>query len=515
MNTLISETARLLLLVCLLAGLTPACGLATVPTEPFTDPAENASHPATDAVMYKPDINSYLPPTRLPGQPVLTPTPDSPHLLPAIRTETVEYYVQSGDTLKDIGRRFGTSWEQIAAANQIENPNLISVGQRLVIPPPLVRPMATGFKVIPDSELVNGPISAFYNHHAFIQNQNGHLSGYQEEVEGVQLTGAEIIERISRIYSINPRLLLALLEYQSGWVIQKSPPADTLEDPLQIKISWRKGLYQQLSWAADTLNLGYYLWKVNGFSAWALKDGNIVPANPQVNAGTAAIQYLASQLYGYEGWVKFVSQEGFHTTFTKLFGYPFDYAVHDLLPANLTQPPLQLPFEPGVVWSFTGGPHGGYGDGSAWAALDFAPPGEVLGCVQSDDWVTAMANGNVTFSNNGIVILDLDKDGYEQTGWVLFYLHVETRDRVAQGKTVEAGERLGHPSCEGGISTGTHIHIARRYNGEWISADGTLPFTLDGWVSKGSGSVYNGVLEKDGKVVEAWDERKDENQIQR
>lgn len=465
--------------------------------------------------MYKPDISTYLPPTRLPGQPALTPTPDSPHPLPTIRTETVEYYVQSGDTLKDIGRRFGTSWEQIAAANQIENPDLISIDQRLVIPPPILKPMATGFKVIPDSELVNGPVSAFYDHHAFIQNQNGHLYDYQEEVEGFQLTGVEVVDRISRIYSINPRLLLALLEYQSGWVTHKSPPADTFEDPLQMKTSWRKGLYQQLSWAADTLNLGYYLWKINGFSAWALKDGNIVPANPQINAGTAAVQYLASQLYGYEDWLKFVSPEGFHTTYTELFGYPFDYTVHDLLPANLTQPPLQLPFELGVVWSFTGGPHGGYGDGSAWAALDFAPPGEVLGCVQSDDWVTAMADGIVTFSNSGIVILDLDKDSYEQTGWILFYLHIETRDRVAQGKTVKAGERLGHPSCEGGVSTGTHIHIARRYNGEWISADGALPFVLDGWVSKGSGSVYNGVLEKDGKVVEAWDERKDENQIQR
>jgi hypothetical protein len=36
------------------------------------------------------------------------------------------------------------------------------------------------------------------------------------------------------------------------------------------------------------------------------------------------------------------------------------------------------------MWSFTGGPHGGWDSGSAWSALDFAPPGEGAGCVTND-----------------------------------------------------------------------------------------------------------------------------------
>ena len=51
-----------------------------------------------------------------------------------------------------------------------------------------------------------------------------------------------------------------------------------------------------------------------------------------------------------------------------------------MIPEGLTQPELQLPFEVGDVWSYTSGPHGGWDSGSAWAALDFAPPGEALGC---------------------------------------------------------------------------------------------------------------------------------------
>ena len=36
--------------------------------------------------------------------------------------------------------------------------------------------------------------------------------------------------------------------------------------------------------------------------------------------------------------------------------------------------------------------------------------------------------------------------------------------------------------------------LRRRYNGEWIPADGNLPFNLDGWVSSGNGVEYDGSL---------------------
>ncbi len=134
------------------------------------------------------------------------------------------------------------------------------------------------------------------------------------------------------------------------------------------------------------------------------------------------------------------------------------------MPADLAQPELTLPFEPGVVWSFTGGPHSGWGDGSAWAALDFAPPGDQFGCFTSNDWVTASADGVIARAENGAMVLDLDGDGYEQSGWTILYMHIESRDRLPAGTLVKAGDRLGHPSCEGGVSDGTHVHVARRYN---------------------------------------------------
>lgn len=157
----------------------------------------------------------------------------------------------------------------------------------------------------------------------------------------------------------------------------------------------------------------------------------------------------------------------------------------------------------------------GWGTGSAFAGIDFAPPGEEFGCYESQTPVTAAADGLVVRSGNGVVVQDLDGDGIEQTGWSLLYLHVASEGRAAEGTYLRQGDVLGYPSCEGGYSTGTHLHLARRYNGVWIPADGSLPFVLSGWTSEGAGFEYDGYLIKNGHTVEAFNGRADFNAIGR
>jgi LasA protease len=188
-----------------------------------------------------------------------------------------------------------------------------------------------------------------------------------------------------------------------------------------------------------------------------------------------------------------------------LFGDPWVRAqkVEPLFPPGLVQPPLSLPFTPGETWDLTGGPHYAYGTKGALAALDFAPGADQKGCYQSESWVLAAASGRVVRSGNGIVVLDLDNDGYEQTGWDLFYLHIATQDRVPVGTWLNADDRVGHPSCEGGPSTGTHIHFARKFNGEWILADGPIPFNLSGWIAHAGDLPREGTMTKGDQVVVA------------
>jgi hypothetical protein len=99
--------------------------------------------------------------------------------------------------------------------------------------------------------------------------------------------------------------------------------------------------------------------------------------------------------------------------------------------------------------------------------------------------------------------LDLDGDGNEQTGWVVFYLHLGTQNTPELGQYLNVGDPVGHPSCEGGRSTGTHIHIARKYNGEWIPAAGPLAFNLESWIAYNGNAPYQGTLEHFGRVVKA------------
>lgn len=60
-------------------------------------------------------------------------TTPTPGPTPSPQTEST-YVVQSGDNLYRIGLRFGISWVQIAEANGLVNPNVIKVGDELKIP---------------------------------------------------------------------------------------------------------------------------------------------------------------------------------------------------------------------------------------------------------------------------------------------------------------------------------------------------------------------------------------------
>lgn len=467
--------------------------------------------PSTGGSVFEPTNTAFvfLPPTRIPGAPILTPTPDAPHQIPSIRVEPETYSVQAGDTLGQIADAFGLSVEEIVRTNKLVSADVLEIGQVLDIPVPTPEERGSGFKLIPDSEHVYGPFSAYFDLDGFVKNHGGYLAQYREKINEEKLTGAEIVLRVSQNYSVNPRLLLAVLEYQSQWLTQKNPDKATQVYPIGWRDPNRKDLYRQLAWAANNLNRGYYLWKVNGVASWILADGRVVPVDPMINAGTAGIQHLFSQLFGYKEWEKAVSEDGLFAVYNELFGYPFDLALEPLIPADLVQPLLQLPFEKGVGWLYTGGPHAGWDSGSAWAGLDFAPDNEPLGCVPSDEWVVAVGDGLVIRTGEGIVIQDLHDpnglpgDGLEQTGWVILYMHIAEKDRVSAGTYLKAGDRIGHPSCEGGIASGTHVHLARRYNGEWIPADQNLPFVLDGWISVGDGLEYEGLLERDSKKIRA------------
>lgn len=422
-----------------------------------------------------------------------------------VNTTPILYYTQAADTLPVVAVRFGVQPEEITSPDPIPETALLPPNQLLIIPRRLANTTSSQHS-IPDSEVVYSPSAIDFDVKTYVEEAGGYLSTYSEWLQTTKTTtGAEIIERVAIENSINPRILLALLEYQSHWVYGQPTNLAETDYPMGLIDLNEKGLYRQLVWAVNHLSIGYYSWREGRLTELHFSDGVTAQLAPDLNAGSAALQYYFAQHYDGERWLQALREEGFPALYERMFGSPWirALAVEPLYPPGLKQPSLTLPFQVERLWSFTGGPHGAWEHDGSYAALDFAPGSSESGCVESSAWSTASASGLVVRSGNGVVVLDLDGDGYEQTGWTLLYLHVSTKKRVPVGTWVDVGHPLGHPSCEGGMATGTHVHIARKYNGEWIAADGPMPFMLSGWTAHAGEEAYLGNLTRDGATIPA------------
>jgi murein DD-endopeptidase MepM/ murein hydrolase activator NlpD len=437
--------------------------------------------------------------TPLAPTPIPAPTSERPEYSPG---ELVDYIAQNGDTLPALAARFNTTVDEIQAANPIIplDATTMPPGLPMKIPIYYLPLWGTAYQSIPDHAFVNGPAQIGFSTSAFVDSSSGWLKNYRVYAGEKMRTGAEAVDYVAANYSISPQLLLALLEYQTGALTQPGMPVGS------YMLGFRRVNYEtpylQLVIAANTLNHGYYSWRAGKLTEIELPDDSLFRPDPWQNAGSVALQYYFSRLYAGNEYYGAIGPGGLARVYQTLFGDPWAEPVI-VLPGSLQQPALQFPFVPGQLWAYTGGPHTGWGSGEPFAAIDFAPASETSGCitVEADKYVTAMADGLVLRSDIDGTVIDLDKDGDERTGWVLFYLHLATDRRVPLGKEVKAGEPIGYPSCEGGRVTGTHVHVARKYNGEWILADGPLAFNLEGWIAHNGLQAYKGTLTRGAATI--------------
>ena len=440
--------------------------------------------------------------TQTPG-PASTLLPSRPEYDPG---ELVDYVAQSGDTLPALAARFNTTIQEIRDAN----PGIDFPADATTMPPgmPMKIPIyylpfwGTTFQILPDSQFVNGPAAVGFDTGAFVASHPGWLKDFRAYAGDANHSGAEIVDIVATDYSISPRVLLAILEYQTGALSQPVPPSGNY--PLGDVDYTAAGLYLQLIWAADLLNDGYYGWRTGSLTEFEHLNGNIERPDPWQTAATVAFQYYYSINYSPDDYARAIGPGGLARTYDNLFGDPWEYDRNNppLIPASLQQPELTLPFLAGETWSLTGGPHNGWGNSQLlpWAALDFGPS-DVNGCSPTTEVAIAVANGVVVRSETGVVMLDLNGDSDERTGWDVLYLHVATTGRAPVGRTLKVGDPVGYPSCEGGEATGTHLHIARKYNGEWIPVDSAISFNLDGWIAHIGNAAYQGTLTRGNQTV--------------
>ena len=242
------------------------------------------------------------------SEPAQTPTPTLTPTEPIINTTPIIYYTQAGDTLPLVATRYGVQPEEISSPDEIPERALFNPGQLLIIPNRLANTTSSQH-FMPDSEVVYSPSALDFDVSDFADQAGGYLSEYSQYLATTGVTsGPDVVQRIATENSINPRLLLALLEYQSGWVYDQEP-SGSREYPLGQVRQRDAGLYKQLAWAVNQLSIGYYGWREGRRTEIQFKDGITARLAPDLNAGTAALQYYFAQLYDSEQWVSILDLE--------------------------------------------------------------------------------------------------------------------------------------------------------------------------------------------------------------
>ena len=436
--------------------------------------------------------------------PIAQPVPIATRPLKYDPARYVAYPVQSGETLNGVAAHFSVAPAEILSSRPLPPQGLLAVNQTLVIPK-LTEQAPFPQKLLPDAEIVNSPCGRSFNIPEYVNAARGLLSTYTQEVDSRLMSGAEIIKLVSENASVNPHFLLAFIEFRSHWVTG-SPPKPNLTYPLGFNIPNNEGLYLELSISANLLNIGYYAWREGKMTELTFLDYRSARISPDLNPGTVALQYLFARMFGQSDWENALyGPNGFLSTYQNLFGDPLACArtVEPLFPDGMQIPTLELPFAPGEAWALTGGLHNDWITGTPPGALDFAPITGEPPCTVSRAWALAPAAGIVTRSENGILQLTLVDDTGKTTGWDLLFMHIAKKDRISAGVRVMTNDPIGHPSCEGGIATGTHVHIARMYHGEWIGAGDPFPYILSGWLALPGERPYQSTLIKGDRVVES------------
>jgi murein DD-endopeptidase MepM/ murein hydrolase activator NlpD len=374
--------------------------------------------------------------------------------------ENVPYTVVAGDTLGEIATRFGVSLESLVAANGIADPNLLEVGQVLLIPSGQA---AAAGVLAADLVTVRArpgdTLAAVAARYGRPLEQIGALNGLSETArlfpgEPLLLPRAAVTPEPLRFGAITAvQIPGQLIQGRTGRLVVHT------QRPLALVATWNDLPLSFTPVAGDPLRQAAYL---------------PVPALIAPNAYWLAVAYTATNgLVLRQSWPVAVV-EG-----------PYQTEVIDLPPdrGELLQDPVQVRAEeekvaailaehtPGLLWtqifsrpvdvqyqtssafgtrrSYDGGPVSSY-----HAGQDFSVPPDIP-VVAPGDAVVALAEPLIVRGNAVI----LNHGGGVYTG----YWHLN-EIKVTPGQMVKQGEVLGLVGNTG-LSTGAHLHWEMRIFG--------------------------------------------------
>jgi murein DD-endopeptidase MepM/ murein hydrolase activator NlpD len=331
---------------------------------------------------------------------------------------------------------------------------------------------------------------------AFLDKQPGPLKSFRAQLGDQEESFAELLASRTVLYSLNPQVVLALIEQQSGLITQPDASPERLDWALNFHGEdehWR-GLLPQVRWATREMYRAQRDFPSAPELNYADASHSPVPAGLNVG-GYAIARVLAATTSAAELPARLDGgPSSFVATFTRLFGDPREAVpvLHEPAAPFLSLPldrmyAISSFFDHDTPYLQTNGSIVTYrGDRSETLSYDghtgwdyaAKPPAPVL----------AAASGTVVFAGNAddncgakAVIID------HGNGYRTLYWHLD--EVLAKPGPVERGARIGVVGSSG-CATGPHLHFQVEFLGQNIDPYGWCgPTGKDPWANHPAGVV--------------------------
>ena len=338
---------------------------------------------------------------------------------------------------------------------------------------------------LPNYKIINNQhipdVVLHFNNDLFLYGDNAEefdLVGYLENNSPVLLNYHETIAHWSGYYSINPKIALALMEIKSG--IISNPDTNKLTS-LFGDLSNKVTVSEQLQDVLFRLSWFFYQYEKK-----QLRNNPEIAEQQRIKSlgvkEAATVALSALQASGQSSLERQNTSQ-FYSAFTDTFSALFTDKHEDTFSSRininhlnsnemLMVPPtsmMQFPWRIGYSWK-SNGAHSHTGSGYPFSSIDV-----------SYDWPRWGGNTySVVAAHNGTVNV-LSRCQVRVTnpnGWATNYYHMDGI-QVQQGQWVNADTKLGTYAsnkstalCEGGSSTGPHLHFSLLKNGRYVSLQG-------------------------------------------
>jgi murein DD-endopeptidase MepM/ murein hydrolase activator NlpD len=329
---------------------------------------------------------------------------------------------------------------------------------------------------------------ASLNVQQFLDQQPGVLKNYREE----PYTAAQMIEAYTSYHSLDPRIILTLLELKASLLSNPNPPAELLQQPLGS--TGPNGFGAQIEWAVREIKS--YFGPYDEPPVVQFTDGTSTTLDIQQQPSIIAIQRFLAQGHTQAEWSMLVG------------GYvPLYASLWDKVPAQPPTKPvagrpfLYQPWPAGIPVV-----HSSYFD-HVYPTVDLGSDGndyviDYLGRSNvaynghdGHDYyfpkqpigtpILAAASGiafaiSASYAGNGVII----QHNGENAGYETGYWHLDQFASIFDGKIntgvgipVQIGTVLGTSGKSGFTDGGAHLHFEVRHNGKQVD-----PY---GWYGRG------------------------------